>query len=158
MGVKKNAPVGKGPVGDRAGSGGKREGMVGQKTRPNHPGGREPDDKVRGLQRRLWAAAKRAPGRRFHALYDRICRGDVLAEAWERVRRNRGSAGVDAQTLEEIERVGVDRFLADLQADLRAGEYRPQAVLRRYIPKADGRRRPLGIPTLFRQCPFRARA
>jgi RNA-directed DNA polymerase len=122
--------------------------MAGRGARPNHPDGPKPADKVRQLQRRLWTAAKRSPGRRFHALYDRICRGDVLAEAWERVRRNRGSAGVDAQTLEEIERVGVDRFLADLQADLRASEYRPQAVLRRYIPKADGRKRPLGIPTV----------
>jgi len=119
------------------------------KTGPNHPGGREPLDKVRQLQRRLWVAAKRSPGRRFHALYDRICRGDVLAEAWKRVRRNRGSAGVDAQTLEEIERSGVERFLESLGADLRAGTYRPRAVLRRYIPKADGKKqRPLGIPTV----------
>lgn len=56
-------------------------------------------DKVRQLQRRLWAAAKRAPGRRFHALYDRIHRGDVLWEAWRRVRRNHGSAGLDAQSI-----------------------------------------------------------
>jgi group II intron reverse transcriptase/maturase len=122
--------------------------MSGQRTRSNNPDGREPVTKVRQLQRRLWAAAKRRPERRFHALYDRIYRRDVLWEAWDRVRSNRGAAGVDAQTLAEVERYGVERFLEELQAQLRAGEYRPQAVLRRYIPKADGRRRPLGIPTV----------
>jgi group II intron reverse transcriptase/maturase len=118
------------------------------RTGPNNPGGRRPGDKVRQLQRRLWSAAKRQPGRRFHALYDRIARGDVLAEAWKRVRRNRGAAGVDAQTIADIEQYGVERFLEELGGKLRAGEYRPQAVMRRYIPKADGRRRPLGIPTV----------
>jgi group II intron reverse transcriptase/maturase len=93
-------------------------------------------------------AAKRRPGRRFHALYDRIYRGDVLWEAWKRVRGNRGSAGVDAETLAEIEQKGVEVFLVELQAQLREGQYRPLAVLRRYIPKADGRRRPLGIPAV----------
>ncbi len=105
-------------------------------------------DKVRQLQRRLWAAAKRSPERRFHALYDRICRSDVLREAWRWVKRNRGAAGVDQQTLAEVEQIGVESFLAELQAELRAGEYRPRAVLRRYIPKADGKKRPLGIPTV----------
>jgi group II intron reverse transcriptase/maturase len=79
---------------------------------------------------------------------DRIWRSDVLREAWKRVKRNRGSAGVDKQTLEEIERIGVEVVLNDLQAELIAGEYRPSPVLRRYIPKADGKRRPLGIPTV----------
>jgi RNA-directed DNA polymerase len=105
-------------------------------------------DKVRELRRRLWVAAKRAPKRRFHALFDRIYRGDVLLEAWERVRRNQGAAGVDGQSLAEVEAVGVEFFLEGLAADLREGRYRPRAVLRRYIPKADGRRRPLGIPTV----------
>ncbi|WP_437313606.1 group II intron reverse transcriptase/maturase [Sorangium sp. So ce385] len=103
---------------------------------------------MRQLQRRLWVAAKRHPGRRFHALYDRIARRDVLAEAWKRVKRNRGAAGVDAQTLADIEQHGVERFLEELGVALRAGTYRPAAVLRRYIPKADGKKRPLGIPTV----------
>ncbi|MDC0684056.1 group II intron reverse transcriptase/maturase [Sorangium atrum] len=118
------------------------------RTGPNHPRGREPVDQVRQLQRRLWVAAKRHPGRRFHALYDRIARCDVLAEAWKRVKRNRGAAGVDAQTLADIEQHGVERFLEELRVALRAGSYRPAAVLRRYIPKADGKKRPLGIPTI----------
>lgn len=105
-------------------------------------------DKVRQLQRRLWVAAKRAPKRRFHALYDRIYRSDVLWVAWERVRRNRGAAGVDGQSIAMVEAVGVERFLEELGADLREGRYRPLAVVRRYIPKVGGGRRPLGIPTV----------
>jgi retron-type reverse transcriptase len=81
------------------------------KTGPNDPDGRRPGDKVRQLQRQLWAAAKRAPGRRFHALYDHIWRRDVLQEAWKRVRRNRGAAGVDRQSLLDVEQYGVERFL-----------------------------------------------
>lgn len=122
------------------GTGGKREGMV---ERPNHP-----MDKVRELQRKLFIAAKRSPTRRFHALYDRIWRGDVLLEAWRRVRANRGAAGIDGETLAEIERQGVTEFLLDLRERLKSRRYRPQPVLRRYIPKPDGRRRPLGIPTV----------
>jgi group II intron reverse transcriptase/maturase len=103
---------------------------------------------VQRLQDRLGDAAKRHPERRFHALYDRIARGDVLAEAWKRVRRNKGAAGVDAQTIAALEEHGVGRFLEELRGVLLAGEYRPAAVLRRYIPKADGKKRPLGIPTV----------
>ena len=145
--VGQNTAGGKGPCGGQTDRGSKREGMAG-KTGPNDLHGREPVDKVRQLQRRLWAAAKRAPKRRFHALYDRIYRGDVLWEAWERVRRNRGAAGLDGQTLAGVEQYGVERFIEELGAKLRAGEYRPQAVERRYIPKAGGGQRPLGIPTV----------
>jgi RNA-directed DNA polymerase len=113
-----------------------------------HPGGRPPLDTVRQLQRRLWVAAKRAPERRFHALMDRVWRSDVLQTAWRRVKQNRGAAGVDAVTLADVEQYGVERLLHELGVALRAGTYRPQPVLRRYIPKADGRQRPLGIPTV----------
>ena len=147
MVAQKNAIGGKGPCGGQVDGAGKRKGMAG-KTGPKDPGGREPRDKVRELQRRLCAAAKRAPGRRFHALYDHLWRDDILQEAWKRVRRNRGAAGVDGQSLRDVEQYGVERFLEELSAALRAGEYRPQVVQRRYIPKADGRKRPLGIPTV----------
>jgi RNA-directed DNA polymerase len=145
--VKKNAAGGKGPYGGSVGGAGKREGMAAQ-SGPNYLGGAKPRDKVRQLQRRLWAAAKRSPERRFHALYDHLARSDVLAEAWKRVRSNKGAAGVDEQTLAEVEQYGVERFLQELGAALSEGRYRAAVVLRRYIPKADGRKRPLGIPTV----------
>ncbi len=121
-------------------SGGKCEGMT---ERSNYPAG-----KVRRLQRALFMAAKRNRMRRFHALFDRICREDVLAEAWERVKSNRGAAGIDGETLSMIEQGGVESFLQETQQCLRAGRYWPQPVKRQYIPKPDGTQRPLGIPTV----------
>jgi RNA-directed DNA polymerase len=103
---------------------------------------------VRELQRTLWACAKRSPERRFHALYDRFWRSDVLREAWRRVRKNRGAAGVDALTLAEVEEYGVERMLGELQGALRGGRYRPSPVRRVAIPKPDGGKRALGIPTV----------
>jgi len=111
--------------------------------RPNNPA-----DKVRQLRRRLYVSAKRSRGRRFHALYDRICRGDVLAEAWRLVKSNRGAAGIDGETLSMIEQGGVEEYLLELQQRLRSGRYWPQPVKRQYIPKPDGTQRPLGIPTV----------
>jgi RNA-directed DNA polymerase len=131
--------------------------MVGV-VRPNDLGGREPVDSsgglvvgggdVRELQRTLWACAKRSPERRFHALYDRIWRGDVLSEAWRRVRSNRGAAGVDRVTLAAVEAYGAGRLLGELQRALRQGSYRPAPVRRVAIAKPDGGVRPLGIPTV----------
>ena len=147
MAVKKNAVYGRGPCGVVASPGGKGEGMVCGR-RPNHPGRRRPSDKVRRLQRKLYVAAKQHRGRRFHALYDRIFRRDVLEEAWERVRANKGAGGVDGVTLQAVEQDGVEKLLDELQGVLQAGKYRAPPVLRRYIPKADGKLRPLGIPTI----------
>lgn len=112
-------------------------------ARSNHP-----ECKVRRLQRRLYVSAKRSRKRRFHALYDRIFRGDVLEEAWRRVKTNRGSAGIDGETLSMIEQGGVKEFLLDIQRRLRSGRYWPHPVRRQYIPKPDGTKRPLGIPTV----------
>lgn len=153
----RNAAGGKGPDFGHADQVGKREGMAGS-VRSNYPDsprvvvavdGAPSAVKVRELQRRLWTAAKQQEGRRFHALYDRIHRGDVLWEAWGRVRKNRGAAGVDRVTLAFVENeYGVGRMLAELQVDLRAGSYRPAPARRVDIPKPAGGVRPLGIPTV----------
>src|ERR1044072_1130494 len=103
---------------------------------------------VQSLQRTLWGCAKRSPERRFHALYDRAFRGDVVREAGKRVRKPRGAAGGDAVTLAEIEAYGVKRMLGELQRALRAGRYRPALVRRVAIAKPDCGMRPLGVPTV----------
>jgi RNA-directed DNA polymerase len=103
------------------------------------------NDKSRQLQRKLYLAAKKCRERRFHALYDRIFRSDVLWRAWQEVKANGGRSGVDGVSLEQVERQGVEPFLEALAADLRGGRYQPNPV---YIPKPDGRQRPLGIPTV----------
>jgi len=103
---------------------------------------------LRELQRKLWVAAKRSPGRRFHALFDRVFRSDVLLEAWRRVQKNKGAAGVDSLTLADVREYGAERLLAELQRDLREGSYRPRPVRRVEIPKPKGGVRPLGIPTV----------
>src|SRR3954465_15629545 len=107
-------------------------------------------DKVRDLQRTLYRAAKADPGRRFHALYDKVYRRDVLERAWGSVRANRGAAGIDRQTIADVERYGVDRLLDELAADLKDGSFRPLAARRVFIPKPGGphEQRPLSIPTV----------
>jgi len=105
-------------------------------------------DKARELQRARYRAAKASPTRRFHALYDKMFREDVLAKAWREVKANAGSAGVDGQTIEQIEQQGVEGLLAELATELREGRYRPQAVRRVCIPKPDGSQRGLGIPSV----------
>jgi RNA-directed DNA polymerase len=105
-------------------------------------------DAARRLQRALYRAAKASPERRFHALYDKVYRADILARAWGEVRANGGAAGADGQTIRDVERRGVAGFLEALGIELREGRYRPRPVRRVLIPKADGKQRPLGIPTV----------
>ena len=107
---------------------------------------RTPFEKVRVLQRKLYRAAKAQPQRTFGVLYDKVCRLEVLEVAWDQVRRNRGAAGVDGETIEAIEARGVLGFLLALREELIRERYRPQPVRRVFIPKPDGRQRPLGIP------------
>ncbi len=105
-------------------------------------------DKVREHQGKLAEAAKRSRNRRFHVLIDKVYRMDFLWEAWERVRANGGAPGLDGKTIQAVEEHGVEEFLKGIQKDLMAGEYWPEPVRRRYIPKPDGKQRPLGIPTV----------
>ena len=108
----------------------------------------EPPLKVGKLQETLHAKAKSAPRYRFYALYDKVYRMDVLGYAYQCCRANDGTAGVDGQTFADIEQYGVGQWLGELAEELRKKTYRPQAVRRVYIPKPDGKQRPLGIPTI----------
>jgi group II intron reverse transcriptase/maturase len=107
-----------------------------------------PPETVRKLQATLHTKAKGSPGYRFYLLYDKVYRRDVLAFAYARCRSNDGAPGIDGQTFADIEAYGVERWLDELADDLRRKTYRPQPVRRVYIPKSDGKQRPLGIGTI----------
>jgi group II intron reverse transcriptase/maturase len=103
---------------------------------------------VQKLQTALHEKAKGSPSFRFYALYDKVYRKDVLVFAYEGCQANGGAAGVDNQTFEDIEEYGVERWLGELAQELRSRTYRPQPVRRVYIPKPDGKQRPLGVPAI----------
>ena len=106
-------------------------------------------ERVQRLQRALHAKAKEAPDFRFYSLCDKVWRADVLAVAWQAVRRNGGAAGVDGETVADVESLGVDQWLGALARDLKEGTYRPRPVRQVLIPKKQrGKFRPLGIPCL----------
>ena len=105
-------------------------------------------DTVQELQRKLYQKAKSKADFRFYALYDKVYRIDVLSKAWERVKSNKGASGIDGQTFEDIEQQGVGQFLKGIQQELKAKTYRPQPARRVYIPKPDGTKRLLSIPTI----------
>ncbi len=106
-------------------------------------------ERIRTLQRKLYRKAKQEPAFRFYALYDKVCRADILSHAYNLVRSKRGSAGIDGITFEDIEAdEGVSAYLAELEEELKSKTYKPSPVKRVMIPKADGSERPLGIPTI----------
>jgi RNA-directed DNA polymerase len=109
-------------------------------------------ESVWNFQQSLQAKAKANPKLRFYSLYDKIYRRDVLEFAYRRCRANGGSAGVDGQSFETIELAGLEAWLDELTEELKSKTYKPQAVRRVYIPKADGKQRPLGIPTVSSYC------
>ncbi|RKQ27484.1 group II intron reverse transcriptase/maturase [Oceanobacillus halophilus] len=105
--------------------------------------------KAQQLWKTLYLCAKESPTRRFHALYDKVYRPDILAEAWRKVKRKRGSGGIDGQTIEKIvDEYGERKFLNELYLELKENRFRPKPVRRAYIPKGNAKSRPLGIPTI----------
>jgi group II intron reverse transcriptase/maturase len=108
----------------------------------------ETPEKIRKLQKALHAKAKEAPDYRFYLLYDKIYRADILQFAYSCCRHNGGVAGVDGESFEDIESYGTERWLGELAEQLRNKTYQPKAVRRVYIPKSNGKQRPLGIPSI----------
>lgn len=149
--VQDNTVEGRTPALVRLPRGGKREDMARPSGRVKSPGAKsavpQKWEKVRRLQWELYRAAKQQKERKFHALWQCVTDRHMLTEAWWKVEANRGAAGVDGVTLKTI-KARERAFIEELQRDLKAGDYHPQCVRRVYIPKANGKKRPLGIPTV----------
>lgn len=105
-------------------------------------------EKVRNLQNRLYLTAKADRKRKFYAMYDKIYRKDILEDAWKRVKQNGGAGGVDKVSIEDVKVYGEEELLNEIAEELRTEKYRCKPVRRTYIPKSDGRKRALGIPTI----------
>jgi len=105
-------------------------------------------ERVQKLQTALHTKAKGSPRYRFYALYDKVYREDILAFAYGCCRANGGAPGVDGQNFKDIESYGETKWMGELAEDLRNEQYHPRAVRRVYIPKPNGTKRPLGIPTV----------
>ena len=106
------------------------------------------EERVRQLQIRLYRKAKQDKAFRFYVLYDKLTLDYMLKEAWKRVKQNKGAAGYDRMSIADVEKYGVNQYLCELADEIKRETYKAQPVLRVYIPKANGKMRPLGIPTV----------
>ena len=122
--------------------------MLGKEVRVMNAKANCIDERVQELREKLYLAAKKSKTRRFHALFDKVHRMDFLTSAWKQVKANKGSAGIDNETIADIIKKGEDTVLAEIQYRLQNKKYYPKKVKRVYIPKPDGKQRPLGIPTV----------
>ena len=104
--------------------------------------------KVRSFQRKIYLKAKQEKEFRFYVMYDKISLQHFLFEAWKRVKANKGVPGYDKVTFSDIEKYGVEMYLKELAEELKEDSYKPQPIMRVYVPKANGKMRPLGIPTI----------
>lgn len=105
-------------------------------------------DKVRELQRKLYLSAKTNKKRKFHSLYDKVYREDILLKAWKQVKANKGSGGIDDMHIDDVIKYGENKFLKEIQQKLIENNYHPKPVKRVFIPKKGGKKRPLGIPII----------
>lgn len=122
--------------------------MIDESLTSKHRSGMTSEERVRQFQVRLYRKAKQDKTFRFYVLYDKLTLNYMLKEAWKRVKQNRGAAGYDGMSIADVEKYGVEKYLSEIAGDVKQETYKAQPVLRVYIPKANGKMRPLGIPTI----------